>query len=262
MGREVHDSKQPMNTSQIAPASGETLLGRRLLHRIVLREKLRLQIRFLEELSQSSGCQDFILYPGCQDFILYGGAALHGVYLHGRLSEDLDLIAPPSIKGSFLAVMATHGLCLEERDGLIPVYTRIGTLGTPIGIGIGTSVRPDSGIPCERRPFGFLAGRTVLMRVLPLAHMLAEKLNCVTYRARAVDFVDLWLGFHSGPAAIDEMFAAFRARQPYLSYDRAAALDHLGSLRADWEGPLEPLLLRVPAYEEVRRDLEAWLCRT
>ena len=235
--------------------TSEAPIGQRILPRLVVREQLRLQVEFLERLSR---------IPECHDFALYGGSGLHGVYLHERLSDDLDLIVPPDLLPGFLSVLAAHGLGLEEREGLVPAYTRPGALGVPIGIGVdlrGNVINADArgGIRYECRPFGFLAGRPVPARVPPLADMLADKLNCITLRARAVDFVDLWLGLRRGPETGADAFSAFHARQPRLQYDAAAAWEHLASVGPEWEETLRPLMLRVADYEQVRRDLEGWL---
>jgi hypothetical protein len=219
----------------------ETPLGRQLLQRIVLREKLRVQVQFLEELARIPACRELTLY------------------LHARLSDDLDFLAPPDLAESFPTLLVAHGLMLEPRPGLVPAYTRVGTLGTPIGIGVDMCVRPGPEMPAEVRPFGFLAGRTVPVRVLPLAEMLAEKLDCISRRARAVDFLDLWLGFGHGPEMVQEAFAALRRRQPPLLWDPALALDHLASLRADWNVALGSCLMRVPNYDQVWKDVKGWL---
>jgi hypothetical protein len=226
-------------------------MPRHITDRIILREKMRVQIHLLEELTR---------IPTSKDCVLYGGSALHGVYLRERFSEDIDLLVPPDIAPDFRELIAAHGLILEDWGCRFPVYVRPGMFGGRVKIEVDAVACWESAdcVAAETRRFGYRAGHTIKVRVPSLAYLLAKKLDCVSRRNYCMDFLDLWLGFRRNPQNVRDAFAAHEKGRPGLIFEPEQARANWESLREEWPEKLAAALPRVPDYDAVGRDLQEW----
>ncbi len=230
-------------------------IGQSLLQRIGVREREKLQVAFLKQLAQT---------PLFDHLILRGGISLHGVWLHGRCSKDLDFLATPEIAGNFLEVAASHGFEFEreqERQMFGRMYTLSlqGQVFSNITIGLDLCPREAAILVWETQEFVALSGERIPVRVLPLAEQVGEKLRACVRRKRELDFYDIWLAFSRYPQLLREIVLLLERGETGLAFHTGDAMELFGECRETWFSMLAPHMVCVPDYETVRQDLEAWL---
>jgi len=224
-------------------------LGRTIFNRIGTLERTRLQTRCLLALSAT---------PVWNQLVFRGGVALHGVYLHGRCSRDLDFMAPAAIAERFVELLAEQGIALQKgEDEFVPFFSMQGTVFKDIAVGIDVCAREPSKTTWEYAQFQGVGGGTVPVHVLPLVHLIGQKLSTTSMRAQPSAFYDIWLFSKQRPDLLPELVRllqvgevagkklGFRAEQTWL---------HFQTLRKEWHEELIPFMARVPSFETVERD--------
>lgn len=225
-------------------------LGRTIFNRIGTLERTRLQTRCLQALSAT---------PVWNQLVFRGGVALHGVYLHGRCSRDLDFLAPAAIQENFMEILAAQGIALEKKeDARIPFFPMQGRVFKDIAVGIDVCAPRASEVESVSGVFLGDGGIKIPVRVLALVPQVAEKLNATSFRARAADFYDVWLFAQKRPDLLPELhrmvhFSEVQGLADWFNQYRFSL--HLQQLRASWHEDLIPLMPRVPSFETVERDL-------
>ena len=234
--------------------------GNRLVKRIVIREKAKLQAEFLQELYQ----QDF-----GRNMIFRGGAALHGVYLHARWSEDMDFFASPDISHRFVQFAQTRGLNVEARGvGLTPIYVGSGKVCRRVEIPIDVAPKhlpEEEFLTSHWDTFSAVTGERVQVLTYSIGALLARKLRYVVRRSYAVDFFDLWIGAQCNTVCTQEIARIVRGREAQLDQDDAerfradAAIRSMMSLRNNWDSELRDLMQDAPKFDHVVDMLAPWL---
>ncbi len=241
--------------------AGAGPIGQALLQRIAVREKARVQAHFLARL---------YAHLDAQNIVLCGSAALHGVYLHRRWAKDLDFVALPGVAARFTDIARECGLMLAAKDedsaprldrtGWMFGLTRTGFPEARIAVEVFTC--DTFRVVPERGTWMADSGETVAVWAKPLPEIIGIKLGNVFRRAKAADYVDLWLGLQSDPALrypVREMLGrglCFAGDfTPPAALDMALALSQLDTLRETWREKLSPYMKHVPPFDEVRAEL-------
>lgn len=225
-------------------------LGRTIFNRIGTLERTRLQTQCLQMLSA---------LPVWDQLVFRGATALHGVYLGGRCSGDLDFLAPAAIQERFVEIMAEQGIALQQKEGTrIPFFPMQGTVFKEIAVGIDVCHREFADMTWINASFRGVGGESVPVRVMPLPTQMAEKLRATTRRARSTDFYDFWLFARKRPDLLPEvnrLLLSGEVQGEKLDVSVAKTWEHLQQLRSRWHNDLIALMPQVPSFEMVERDL-------
>jgi len=225
-------------------------LGRTIFNRIGTLERTRLQTRCLQALSAT---------PVWNQLVFRGAVAIHGVYLHGRCSRDLDFLAPAAIQERFMEILAAQGIALEKKEeARIPFFPMQGTVFKEIAVGIDVCPRAASQTTWVNAQFQGVGGICVPVRVVPLVHSIAEKFHAISMRARPSDFYDIWLFSQKCPDLMPELARLLHIGEVdgnKLNFDAKYAALHFQQVRDVWHDELIPLMPRVPPFETVAHDL-------
>ena len=241
---ESEDESEPENHS----------LGRVIFNRIGTLERTRLQTRCLQALSAT---------PVWNQLVFRGGVALHGVYLHGRCSRDLDFLAPAAIQENFMEILAAQGIALEKKeDARVPFFPMQGTVFKEIAVGIDVCPRAASDITWEDALFQGVGNTTMPVRVLPLVHLMAEKFCAASRRASATDFYDIYVFAQKRPDLLTELARVLCIGElsgEKLKFNAEQTWLHFQQVRDVWHEELIPLMPQVPPFETVAHDLAGTL---
>ena len=249
------------------PEKAAQQLGLGILQRVAIREKARLQAHFLSRLYAS---------PESGNIVLCGSMALHGVYLHGRWSKDLDFDAPMETALRFQEIAERCELTLKHRaewkghsspqDAIPFIFASSSAFYSEVSIGVEIFSREQILVAPERHTFHASSGEQVSVLVKPLAEMIAVKLGCIFRRQKAVDFLDVWLGLQSNLCTHSEVRNLLRLGlcdagdfSPPPRIDVSLALTQLEGLRPIWEEKLSIYKTQVPPFMQVYTDLAEWL---
>lgn len=230
-------------------------IGQSLLQRIGVRERERVQVKFLQLLKDT---------PLWEQMVFRGAVALHGVYLHGRCSKDLDFMASPEVSANFYEMANACGLQVQDKSEVTSVvnFSLPGQVFNRIVVGIDVCSRPPNDLPCQLGEFVSLSGQKIPVRVMPLREQIGEKLRAASRRGRALDFFDVWLAFEKHPnllGSVSEVIEKRKKSDAPLLYDAEKALATLETRRDEWFEKLAPQMAKVPTFERVQQDLQCWL---
>jgi predicted nucleotidyltransferase component of viral defense system len=239
-------------------------MGLGILQRIAVREKAKMQALFLSRLYES---------PDSAQIALCGSMGLHGVYLHGRWSKDLDFEMLLEAAPRFQEIADGCGLTLGKPEDPVEfvntlqyTFARPSAVYPEVAIAVEVFCKERIALPPERRLFAAVSGETVAVFVQPLAFMLATKVGCVFRRDKALDFFDLWLGLRSEPTTayqVRDLLAQGLCEAgdftPPVILDVDLALDKFRNIRAAWVDDLSAYMTAVPNFEQVYCDLSRWL---
>jgi len=204
-----------------------------------------------------------------RSFVLKGGVALHRLYLHRRLSLDLDFTANWPIALNELQpvielteLQATVKEYRTFPDALTIKRLRfVGPLGYPSSIKIDISFREKVILP----PVGHLLATPYFepfsVRVMQLAEIAAEKLRALSMRRAPRDLYDLWAMQRELEIDVAQIMRLLPAKLTTvgLTYDRATLLHHLAEAESTWESDLGSLMAQLPDFGQVAGELGAWL---
>lgn len=225
-------------------------LGRMIFNRIGNIERARLQTRFLQLLST---------LPVWDQLVFRGAVAIHGVYLHGRSSPDLDFLAPAEVKERFVEIMRSQGISLQEKeDARIPYFSMRGTVFQDVAIGVDVCERESHLMTWNWEQFQGANGLQIPVRVMPLALLMAEKLRATSRRSRPNDFFDFWLFCQKRPDLLPELQRALHIGSvdgEDLEFDAHDTWNHFQETRSYWHERLIAHMPTVPSFERVETDL-------
>ncbi|MCK4315298.1 MAG: nucleotidyl transferase AbiEii/AbiGii toxin family protein [Anaerolineae bacterium] len=202
-------------------------------------------------------------------FVLKGGVALHRLYLHRRLSLDLDFttnrpimlneLQPVIELAELQAVVKEHQIF---HDALTIKRLRfVGPLGYPSSIKIDISFREKVILPPVRHLLATPYFEPFPVRAMQLAEVAAEKLRALSMRHAPRDLYDLWAMLRELEIDVAQVTRLLPAKLATVSltYDRATLLRQLAEAEATWESDLDPLMAQLPDFEQVADELGAWL---
>ena len=197
--------------------------------------------------------------PVWDQLVFRGATAIHGVYLHGRCSRDLDFVAPAAIKERFVEIMAEQGVTLQQKEtGFAPFFSMSGTVFKEVAIGIDVCQPTTSDLTWVDADFCDINGVSIPVRVLPLPLQMAEKLRATTRRARSTDFYDFWLFMQKHPDLLPEVQSLLLSgtiEGEELSINDERVWEHFQQLRLLWHQDLIALMPQVPSFESVELQL-------
>lgn len=208
-----------------------------------------------------------------ETLVLKGGTALHKLYLHRRLSLDLDFTAlqpvtldvvrpsleVPELQGQVKEHRAFHDALTINRLGLV------GPLGFPNSIKVDISFRETVSLPPVTRLMETLYYEPFPVQAMQLEEMVAEKLRAALMRKTPRDYLDLWLVVEEkaiDATLVPELLKA-KMETVGLEYDPTLLWQELGTLERLWQDDLRELMPQVPEFssmiEALRDGLSALL---
>ena len=201
--------------------------------------------------------------------VLKGGTALHKLYLHRRLSLDLDFtalrpVALDEVKGA-LEVAEIQGQVKDYQvfhDALtINQLGYLGPLGYPSSITVNVSFRERVILPPVTHVLENLYFEPFPVTAMELEEMVAEKLRAALMRKAPRDYFDLWLVLKEAAlnaSLVPELVMA-KLETVGLKYDPAMLWGELDMLERLWEEDLRELMPRVPEFSILVRELREGL---
>jgi len=204
-----------------------------------------------------------------RSFVLKGGIALHRLYLHRRLSLDLDFTANRPIAldelQPIIELADLQATVKEHRafsDALTIKRLRfVGPLRYPSSIKIDVSFREQVILP----PVGHLLAtpyfESFSVHAMQLTEIAAEKLRALSMRHAPRDLYDLWAMQRDLEVDVAQVTRLLPAKLATvgLTYDRAILLRQLAEAEATWESDLGPLMAQLPDFGSVAAELGDWL---
>lgn|GEM_PF-4162771 len=250
----------------VAESAGEKF-GVELVYRLAQQERFAAQSIVLQALAQSTFCADIVLW---------GSAALQYGYLannpYRRTVKDFDLMAPPEIAAQFTddlpSLSKDLGIPLTYRateNGVImPAYIIRGSVFPEVVVTLDVKTRTIDNylnqLAIKTTDIHTTTG-TVFLPTVNLCHLLAVKVDCLSHRGNANDFVDVWLGLTQYPDIFPQLQQSLQEKETHAVYLADDVMERLQTLENDWQKALVPTMRRVPDYSVVRRDLEFWLSK-
>lgn len=205
--------------------------------------------------------------------VLKGGTALHKLYLHRRLSLDLDftalrpvaledvqpLLEVPDLRGQVKEYRVFHDALTINRLGFV------GPLDHPNSIKVDISFRETVSLPPVSRSMETLYYDPFPVTSMQLEEMLAEKVRAALMRKAPRDYFDLWLVTREEPlnaTLVPDLLQA-KLETVGLEYDSALLWQDLDTLERVWHDDLRELMPEVPEFssmiEELRDSLSVLL---
>ncbi len=208
-----------------------------------------------------------------QALVFKGGSALHKLYLHRRLSLDLDFTAQrpvslevirpaleiPEIQGRVKDVHEFHDALTIERLGFV------GPLQHPNSIKVDISFRERVLLAPRQLAMSTPYVPSFVVTYMALEEILAEKVRAALMRRTPRDYFDLWLLFQQDNIAFDTLPDLVRAKldtvdhpyNPDRLWESPDVLDRL------WTEDLRQLMRDVPPFDTMFRELQdffgAWM---
>lgn len=218
-------------------------IGRDISRRILVRERSRLQTRFLDRLRELP-CYPFLT--------LTGGAALHGAYLHGRWSDALEFEAPTVVAKRFMSMSEALGPSLQQKEDHF-VFTERIAVAREVRITVAVVPRRALPPPPEERRFVDASGRSVLARVSPVKEIVRGMVADLRVKPRAVDLLDIWLYARSGEEAAKRLILLGEGRPLALSSEQRREMERAWSPDSE----LRESMAGLPNWTDVLYDLTA-----
>ncbi|MFW6115586.1 MAG: nucleotidyl transferase AbiEii/AbiGii toxin family protein [Chloroflexota bacterium] len=198
--------------------------------------------------------------------IFKGGTALHKVYLHRRLSLDLDFTANVPISLETIR----PALEIPEIDGQIKdaheyddalTIDRLGFVGPlqhPNSVKIDVSFREKIQLMPRRMVLTTVYGPSFAVTCMALEEILAEKIRAALMRRTPRDYFDLWLMFQRDEMAFEALPDLVRAKlcavgHPYRPDELWESPDVLERL---WIADLRQLVRDVPPFTTMFAELQ------
>jgi predicted nucleotidyltransferase component of viral defense system len=242
---------------------------------MITRRELRQQAR-RQEVSLGALEKDYILTlvlqriyaeeTWRQTLVFKGGSALHKLYLHHRLSLDLDFTAqrPVSLKAirPVLEISEIQGQVKdthEFHDALtIDRLGFVGPLQHPNSIKVDISFRESVLLTPRQLVMSTSYVPSFTVTCMALEEILAEKIRAALMRRTPRDYFDLWLLFQQGNIAFDTLPDLVRAKLDTVDYpyDPDRLWKSPDVLKRLWTEDLRQLMRDVPPFDTMFRELQ------
>jgi len=201
-----------------------------------------------------------------ETLVFKGGTALHKLYLHRRLSLDLDftaqepvslesilpLLQAPEIDGQVKDAHEFHDALTIDRLGFV------GPLQHPNSIKVDISFRERVQLAPRRATLTTAYLSPFAVTCMALEEILAEKIRAALMRRAPRDYFDLWLLFQQDDIAFDAVPDLVRAKLDTVDhpYDSSSLWESPDVLKRLWSEDLRQLMPDVPPFGTVFRDLQ------
>lgn len=211
-----------------------------------------------------------------QTLVFKGGTALHKLYLHRRLSLDLDFTASrpvdlksiqpvleiPEIRGQIRDVHEYGDALTIDRLGFV------GPLQHPNSVKIDISFRETIQLPPLQAMLDASYSPPFAVTCMALEEILAEKIRAALMRRTPRDYFDLWLLFQREDIAFDALPILVQAKLDSVGhpYEPETLWASPRMLERLWIEDLRELMRDVPPFDIMFRELQVsfkkWLPET
>lgn len=213
-----------------------------------------------------------LLFSKTQDFVFKGGTCLRIVYNSNRYSEDLDfnfllnrkdVIRILDETAAGMGYFGIESRIKEKRIWKVGIGCKLSYKGPLFNGRVITksSVRIDISLREEKVDSDKKLVRVEYDDVKPFVanvetadHILAEKVRTIMTRSKARDVYDLWFLLEKGIEPdfdlIDEKMKIYGEK-----FSKRRFKDSLKKIEKGWKKELKPLLLRVPGFGVVKREV-------
>lgn len=229
-------------------------LAQRLMHDTLS----QLQHQFLEALHDTDLSNELTLV---------GGSALHGVYLHKRMSAGLDFVAQHSVASKFDRLAADVGLVVKRgAHGNTWLYGSSETAYIKAPLRVSVYLRQK--VLAEPKWLEFNTGSfsPVCLQVAELSELIACKLGRLFRQPKPVDYLDVWFGLSCFREIHAELSSLLNnpcwhcySHTPPLPFRSHSAVVNMRRFRSSWYDLLKVHFSTVPSFEVVESDLTQWL---
>jgi predicted nucleotidyltransferase component of viral defense system len=202
-----------------------------------------------------------------ETLVFKGGTALHKLYLHRRLSLDLDFTArrpitleriraaleDPEIQGQVKDAREFHDALTIDRLGYV------GPLRHPNSIKVDVSFRETVELAPRESVLSTPYAPPFAVTCMALEEILAEKIRAALMRRAPRDYFDLWLLFQQDDIAIDTVPELVRAKLDTVDhpYEPSSLWESPDVLKRLWTEDLRQLMRDVPPFDTAYRELQA-----
>jgi predicted nucleotidyltransferase component of viral defense system len=203
-----------------------------------------------------------------ETLVFKGGTALHKLYLHRRLSLDLDFTAQEpvnlesirpalevtEIQGQVKDAHAFHDALTIDRLGFV------GPLQHPNSIKVDVSFRERVQLAPRRATLTTAYLPPFAVTCMALEEILAEKIRAALMRRAPRDYFDLWLLFQRDDIAFDTVPDLVRVKLDTVDhpYNPASLWESPSVMKRLWSEDLRQLMRDVPPFDAVFRELQGF----
>jgi predicted nucleotidyltransferase component of viral defense system len=203
----------------------------------------------------------------CENLVFKGGTALHKLYLHRRLSLDLDFTAQrpitlegiraalevPEIQGQVKDAHEFHDALTIDRLGYV------GPLRHPNSIKVDVSFRETVQLAPRESVLSTPYVPPFAVTCMALEEILAEKIRAALMRRAPRDYFDLWLLFQQDDIAFNMVPDLVRAKLETVDhpYDPSGLWQSPDVLKRLWTEDLRQLMRDVPPFDTAYSELQA-----
>jgi predicted nucleotidyltransferase component of viral defense system len=195
--------------------------------------------------------------------VFKGGTALHKLYLHKRLSVDLDFTA----LGEFDIDVFRNILLIQEINSEIRKirafensvsidlkYTSL--LNYPDSIKIDISLREKPLLELKEVPVHSPYFQDFLILTFQMAEIASEKMRALIQRKRPRDYLDMWLLLKELEFKDFEKLAEEKLATMNDNFDTGKVFKDLDIVKSLWKVDLEQLIPELPDFDAVMNDLK------
>jgi predicted nucleotidyltransferase component of viral defense system len=161
--------------------------------------------------------------PLADTLVFKGGTALHHCYLdHYRFSEDIDFScrAPGSLSLEDVRTVLEHEGVFQVRKSFVSKATikierlwYAGILDQPGAIKVEIDQLQNVVLPPQQRNYSNDWGIPIILPVMDIREICAEKIRAASQRARYRDFYDLYLIFEQYAPSLDEIIVLLQQKE-------------------------------------------------
>ncbi len=201
-----------------------------------------------------------------QALVFKGGTALHKLYLHRRLSLDLDFTAQkpisleairpalemPEIQTQVKDVHEFHDALTIDRLSFVGPLQHLNSLKIDVSFRESVQLAPRQAVLSTP----YVPPFTVTC--MALEEILAEKIRAALMRRTPRDYFDLWLLFQQGNIAFDTLPKLVRAKLDTVDhpYNPDRLWESPDVLKRLWTEDLRQLMRDVPPFDTMFRELQ------
>lgn len=202
-----------------------------------------------------------------KSLVFKGGTALHKLYLHRRLSLDLDFTAHqqvslesirpvlevPEIQGHVKDAHEFHDALTIDRLGFVGPLQHLNSIKVDVSFREDVQLAPRR----ARLTTSYLPSFTVTC--MALEEILAEKIRAALMRRAPRDYFDLWLLFQQDDIAFDKVPDLVRAKLDAADhpYEPSSLWESPDVLKRLWTEDLRQLMRDVPPFDAAYLELQA-----
>lgn len=199
--------------------------------------------------------------------IFKGGTALHKIYLHKRLSVDLDFTElNKSSLEEIRKVIESKGINSKIKDvkedkesiNIILSYLSILNFKNNIRIQISKREKPILNVIKKRLKSYFYEDFEVL--TFEFEELIAEKIRALIQRNKPRDYFDIYYILNEKNIKLNSIIKLAKQKLKNVDdhYDANKIFDNLDAVEKSWEKDLKELILDMPDFNKVIEKLRKY----